>query len=144
MDPANNQIHPHNQFNPQVGNPIPMQNQVTTIVIAQPQQLKNSLLLVDVRGSREWSTGLCDCFSDIGNCFFTWCCYCCAVSSLASRIGECCCTTCCVPAAEINIRTRIRTMGGIRGDMCNDCMTVCCCGPCAACQEGRELKNMGI
>jgi len=31
-----------------------------------------------------------------------------------------------------------------QGSMCNDCMVVACCGPCAACQEARELTNMGV
>ena len=28
--------------------------------------------------------------------------------------------------------------------MCHDCLIVTCCGPCAACQESKELTNMGI
>ena len=31
-----------------------------------------------------------------------------------------------------------------QGSMCDDCMVIGCCGPCAACQEARELNNMGI
>ncbi|VDI38070.1 Hypothetical predicted protein [Mytilus galloprovincialis] len=163
MDSKDNQVHPNFQdYNQHPNAPsynqapssqsmqrydqVPQQQQQssTTVVIAQPQQHGNPLLLVDRHGIRDWSTGIFDCCSDVGNCFFTFCCCSCAMASLASRLGECCCTMCCVPAAPINMRTRIRTMGGIRGDMCNDCLTVSCCYMCAACQEARELKNMGL
>lgn len=133
---------PHQSY----GQPPPpqhMQQQSTTVIVNQPQA-HNQLLIGSVHGHRQWSTGLCDCFSDIGTCLFTWFCYQCAMCQLASRTGECMCVTCFVPGAEINLRTRIRTLGGIQGSMCNDCLTVACCGPCAACQEARELKNMGI
>ncbi|VDI26280.1 Hypothetical predicted protein [Mytilus galloprovincialis] len=59
--------------------------------------------------------------------------------AIGVRLGENNCTMCFVPAVDINLRTRIRTLGGIEGDMCNDCIVVACCAQCAACQEYREL-----
>jgi hypothetical protein len=47
-------------------------------------------------------------------CKWDSCCYSCAICQLASRTGECFCTPSCVPAADINLRTRIRTLGGIQ------------------------------
>ncbi|CAC5376202.1 unnamed protein product [Mytilus coruscus] len=75
---------------------------------------------------------------------FTFFCYPCAVCNLASRTGECFCAPACVPGGEIILRNRIRSVGGIRGSMCDDCCVILCCGPCAACQEARELNNMGV
>ncbi|XP_071137560.1 cornifelin homolog [Mytilus edulis] len=120
------------------------QQQMTTVVVNQPGVMTNPLLVGHVHGTREWTSGLCDCCSDVGNSFYVFCCYCCAISSIAARLGENCCTTCCVPAAEIGIRTRIRTLGAIRGDMCHDCIIIACCTYCAACQELRELNAMGL
>ena len=115
-----------------------------TVVVSQPTAQSNQLMATSLDGSRTWTTGLFDCFSDITSCLFTCFCYNCAVCRIASRTGECFCAPVCVPGGHTNLRTRIRTVGGIRGSMCDDCMVIGCCGPCAACQEARELNNMGI
>lgn len=121
------------------------QQQSTTVVIQQqPQVQQNPLRLVDIHGSRPWSTGLFECFADISNCLYTMCCYPCAVCSLASRTGECVCTPLCIPGTELILRARIRTIGGITGNICNDCLTLACCPMCATCQEARELTAMGF
>ncbi|XP_052088204.1 placenta-specific gene 8 protein-like [Mytilus californianus] len=120
------------------------QQQNTTVVINQPGIQTNPLMIGTIHGTRGWSTELFDCFGDVNNCLYTGFCYSCAMYNIAIRLGESSCTMCCVPAVDINIRTRIRTLGGIQGDMCNDCMIVAFCGACAACQENRELRNMGL
>ena len=154
MDPSkghNGKIHPEvNHGPPQQLQPMGYANQgaqqyssPATVIIQQPVQ-QRCLWVGNVKGHRDWTSGACDCFSDIGGCFFVCCCYSCAICQLASRTGECFCTPCCVPSADINLRTRIRTLGGIQGSMCSDCLIVSCCPMCAACQESRELTAMGI
>ncbi|CAC5376203.1 unnamed protein product [Mytilus coruscus] len=115
-----------------------------TVVVNQPTTQHNQLMVTALDGRRTWSTGLFDCFSDMANCLFTFCCYPFAVCNLASRLGECFCAPACVPGGDIILRNRIRSVGGIRGSMCDDCLVIVCCGPCAVCQEARELTNMGI
>ena len=115
----------------------------TTVIIQQPIQ-QNSLMVANVKGHRDWTSGTCDCCSDMGVCLLTWCCYPCAMCQLASRTGECLCTPFCVPSGDIILRTKIRTLGGIKGSMCKDCLIVSCCPMCAACQESRELTAMGV
>lgn len=87
MDSEDNQVHPNFQdYNQHPNAPsynqapssqsmqrydqVPQQQQQssTTVVIAQPQQHGNPLLLVDRHGIRDWSTGIFDCCSDVGNC----------------------------------------------------------------------------
>lgn len=120
------------------------QQQNTTVILTQPGIQTNPLLIGTIYGTRGWSTDLFDCLSDSNNCLYTAFCYSCAMFSIGVRLGENNCTMCCVPAVDVNIRTRIRTLGGIQGDMCKDCMVVAFCAPCAACQEQRELRNMGL
>ncbi|XP_076079118.1 placenta-specific gene 8 protein-like [Mytilus galloprovincialis] len=116
-----------------------------TVVVNQPTLQHDQLMgTTTLDGHRTWSTGLFDCFSDMANCVFTCCCYPFAVCNLASRLGECFCAPACVPGGDIILRNRIRSVGGIKGSMCDDCLVIVCCGPCAACQEARELTNMGI
>ena len=44
------------------------------------------------------------------------------------------------PRAQIRTRTDIRERYGIRGNATGDCLTFCCCGPCALTQERREVE----
>jgi Cys-rich protein (TIGR01571 family) len=87
-----------------------------------------------------WSTGMCACFDDMGVC-------CCVVFNpfysccLAKRLGE----NCCVPAFTGNLPLRLKTRYalGIKGDWCNDCVSMHFCGSCATCQLARELNIVG-
>ncbi|XP_028406690.1 cornifelin homolog A-like [Dendronephthya gigantea] len=110
-------------------------NTNTTVVIQQqPQQ-------VVIQGPRAWSTGICSCFDDCGDCLFGFFCPCIHECNLSSAAGECCCVARCCPIA---LRTKIRTKHNIAGSIMDDCCTVLCCGPCATCQMSRELKIHGI
>ncbi|KAK7480200.1 hypothetical protein BaRGS_00028585 [Batillaria attramentaria] len=111
-------------------------------VVNQPQ---SGQLLVQLEGHRDWSTGLCGCFTDCGSCLCTYCCLPCMMCRLASRLNECPLMPYCVPGGGlIAMRTKVRTMGGIQGSICNDCMATTCCGPCVVCQLSREMDNMGL
>lgn len=113
-------------------------------ITTQPQPQPGSLLISTVHGHRNWSTGIFDCFTDLKTCIISWFCLPCMICSLSSRIGDCACMPYCVPGGSITMRSRIRTLGGIQGTVCNDCCIMQFCGPCAICQMSRELDNMGI
>ncbi|XP_041354009.1 placenta-specific gene 8 protein-like [Gigantopelta aegis] len=101
-------------------------------------------LLVPPGGTRDWNAGLCGCMSDCKSLLCTYFGLPCMLCDLSRRTEECVCMTCCVPGGLIALRARIRTMGGIQGSVCKDCMVVSCCGPCSVCQMSRELDNMGL
>jgi hypothetical protein len=42
----------------------------TTVIVQQPVQ-QNSLLVGNVKGHRDWTSGACDCCSDMGVCKFS-------------------------------------------------------------------------
>ncbi|XP_070191239.1 placenta-specific gene 8 protein-like [Littorina saxatilis] len=111
-------------------------------VVTQPGH--NQQLLVSLDGHRDFSTGLCGCFEDCGSMLCTWCCFPCMMCRLATRLNECCCMPFCVAGAILPMRTKVRTMGGIQGSICNDCLASVCCLPCAVCQLSREMDNMGL
>ncbi|XP_062611144.1 cornifelin homolog A-like [Saccostrea cucullata] len=117
----------------------------TTVVVQQPTGVQdNRLMVTDILGHRQWSTGLFDCFSDIKMCLLGLCCTPCVLCHVASRTGECCCMPHCILGGSVILRSRIRTIGGIQGSACNDCIVLSHCGPCAVCQMERELDNMGV
>ncbi|CAH3039359.1 hypothetical protein pdam_00019820 [Pocillopora damicornis] len=104
----------------------------TTIVVQQTQA---------VRG---WNSGLFSCFDDIGGCLFGWCCPCCLLCSLSTRMGEgfaygCCC----YEIAPFTLRAKLRAEQHIEGSLCNDAITILFCGECTLCQMDRELKAIG-
>jgi hypothetical protein len=43
-----------------------------------------------------------------------WCCPSCVLIDISARLGECAFVTSCVPGSLVTIRTRVRTLGGIR------------------------------
>ncbi|XP_063404133.1 cornifelin homolog [Mytilus trossulus] len=113
-------------------------------IVQQPQMQNNPLMVTGFEGHREWTTDLFDCCAEPNTFLLTCMCYPCSICYLGSRIGETMCMPLFVPASDITLRNKIRTVGGIKGSMCNDCATVLFCGQCAACQEHRELTNMGV
>ncbi|XP_046568000.1 placenta-specific gene 8 protein-like [Haliotis rubra] len=111
-------------------------------VVTQPTGNPN--LLVRPEGHRDWSTGKFGCATDCGSCLCTWCCLPCMLCRLAERMDECCMMPFCVLGSLVAMRTKVRTMGGISGSICKDCLSVACCGPCIVCQMSREMDNMGL
>lgn len=100
---------------------------------------------------QEWSTGLCGCCDDCGICCFTVFCPCCQYGKNYEAVhGSGCCSqgfvwcilagcylSCCV---HTGLRKDVRQRYNIP-EGSNDCCTVFWCGPCAVCQEARQLKN---
>ncbi|KAL6634092.1 hypothetical protein ACP70R_026763 [Stipagrostis hirtigluma subsp. patula] len=103
----------------------------------------------------EWSTGLCGCFEDCGNCCVTWLCPCVTFGRIAEIVdqGSTSCgysgamyalvmlLTGCQCAYSCFYRSKMRAQYGLRETPCADCLVHCCCGTCALCQEYRELTH---
>jgi hypothetical protein len=74
----NGKIHPEvNNGPPQQQQPMGYANQgaqqsssQTTVIIQQPVQ-QRSQWVPNVKGHRDWTSGACDCFSDMGVCKFS-------------------------------------------------------------------------
>ncbi|KAJ8770086.1 hypothetical protein K2173_010131 [Erythroxylum novogranatense] len=105
-----------------------------------------------------WSSGLCDCCSDMSSCCLTFWCPCVtfgriaeivdqgtppcpasgAIYALLAFITGCACLYSCT------YRSRMRKVYMLKESPCNDCLIHWCCETCALCQEYRELKNRGF
>ncbi|XP_076466234.1 placenta-specific gene 8 protein-like [Babylonia areolata] len=68
----------------------------------------------------------------------------CMMCRLANRMKECAFICCAIPGGFTAMRVKLRTMGGIQGSICQDCLITHFCCICAACQMSRELDAMGL
>ncbi|KAL6634091.1 hypothetical protein ACP70R_026762 [Stipagrostis hirtigluma subsp. patula] len=105
-----------------------------------------------------WSTGLCDCFDDCGNCCVTCLCPCITFGQIAEIVdrGSTSCgasgalytlimlLTGCQCVYSCFYRSKMRAQYGLQEGPCIDCCVHCCCEHCALCQEYRELKKRGF
>ncbi|KAH9513628.1 hypothetical protein Btru_041640, partial [Bulinus truncatus] len=126
-----------------------------SIMAAQQQQMNtttNNIIITTQPGAvgrpvkRDWSSGLCDCFSDMGICLLGWCCPLWLQCSIVQDLGDPCCDAFCLrlcaPAALFVLRAHMRGKENIRGTFFDDFSktTGCCncCYPCVLCQLARE------
>ncbi|XP_038697291.1 protein PLANT CADMIUM RESISTANCE 2-like [Tripterygium wilfordii] len=105
-----------------------------------------------------WSTGLCDCFSDMRSCCITCFCPCITfgqVSDIVDRGSSSCATNGALYALIMYVtgcgciyscfyRSKLRRQYMLKASPCGDCMVHFCCETCALCQEYRELKARGF
>ncbi|CAG5119027.1 unnamed protein product [Candidula unifasciata] len=117
-----------------------------TVVVTQPGGSGNSLLLIgkDKLQFRSWTSHICSCFNDCTSCILGTMCLPILLCRVSNRLNECALITCCAAGGFMALRTKLRTMGGIKGSICSDCFMTTCCGPCAACQMSREMDSMGL
>lgn len=93
----------------------------------------------------DFSTGLCDCFSDCGICIYTMCCPYCAMSDNWAQSRNEDCSICHFLAVVHPIWTRdnIRTkIGQHEKQYVNDFLVYHFCTLCAISQDARELKRL--
>ncbi|KAH9490446.1 Placenta-specific protein 8 protein [Bulinus truncatus] len=132
--------------------PVSNQNQNSinnTVVVSQSGGgggSGNNLLVIplDRLQSRDWSSGQCSCLNDLFGCGLAVICPAIMMCRLANRMDECAFLMYCLPGGAMALRTKLRTMGGIRGSICGDCIMTTCCLCCTMCQMSRELDKMGL
>ncbi|KAL9275493.1 Cell number regulator 10-like protein [Drosera capensis] len=109
-------------------------------------------------GTGEFSTGLCDCLSDVPNCCLTCWCPCIAFGQIAEIVDKgssscgvsgalyalLLCFTGCQFIYSCTYRSKIKQQYGMPRDECGDCCVHFCCESCALCQEYRELQHRGL
>ncbi|KAJ3589814.1 hypothetical protein NHX12_010655 [Muraenolepis orangiensis] len=97
----------------------------------------------------DWSTGLFDIFGDgttltgargVAAGVLGSVAPCCLDMSVAHQYGESFCLPL-LPGSTFALRVGIRERYKIRGSICDDWVTVCCCYPLAVCQMIREMKR---
>lgn len=94
-------------------------------------------------GPNTWSTGSLGCLEDITTCLCGLFCLPCLGSQNAVRMGEHCLMPCCCPTGVVAMRTKLRMMRGIQGNICWDAIYTGLCLPCTCCQMKREMDNAG-
>ncbi|CAN1774915.1 Protein PLANT CADMIUM RESISTANCE 2 [Linum perenne] len=116
--------------------PPPLYKDSTTLVTESTtgSQFYSSNSYAESTDKVDWSSGLCDCFSDARNS--------CGVNGALYTIIACvtgfpCCYSC-------FYRTKLRQQYGIKGTHSRDCLVHCFCEYCSLCQEYRELKKHGF
>ncbi|MBN3315243.1 PL8L1 protein, partial [Atractosteus spatula] len=112
----------------------------TKLVIQQPQPVKSAI------ESDQWSTGICDCCEDLGECCCGFWCFPCYACKTARDFGECLCLPLLdafngvIPAVSLSMRVAVRERYGIKGSICKDCLYSSFCICCSWCQIAREMK----
>ncbi|XP_042485667.1 cell number regulator 10-like [Macadamia integrifolia] len=106
-----------------------------------------------------WSSGLCDCFTDLKSCCLTFWCPCVAFGQISEIVDEgsssCVlngaiyalilyCTGGCQFWYSCCYRSKMRGLYNLEEGPCGDCLVHFCCEPCAICQEYRELESRGF
>ncbi|XP_021909970.1 protein PLANT CADMIUM RESISTANCE 2-like [Carica papaya] len=106
---------------------------------------------------QEWSTGFCDCCSDVPNCCLTCWCPCVTFGRIAEIVDRG--STSCGASGALYVilsaltgcgclysycyRTKMREQYNIEGNDCQDCLAHFFCELCALTQQYRELQNRG-
>uniref|UniRef100_A0A8C8DQG1 Cornifelin n=1 Tax=Oryzias sinensis TaxID=183150 RepID=A0A8C8DQG1_9TELE len=74
---------------------------------------------IRVQEAEQWSTGLCECYKDMGDCCFALCCLPVFTCKVARAAGACPCLPLldcmgCVPPASLAVRASVRERYGIK------------------------------
>ncbi|XP_017296476.1 PLAC8-like protein 1 isoform X1 [Kryptolebias marmoratus] len=94
----------------------------------------------------EWSTGLCECYKDVGDCCLACCCLPVFTCQVSRSVGAFPCLPLldwisCVPPASVAMRASVRERYNIQGSAWSDCVYGCCCYRLSWLQISRELKR---
>ncbi|XP_010939439.1 cell number regulator 1 [Elaeis guineensis] len=131
--------------------PVPPENHI-------PPYTSPAMHAPPQRGLTPWSTGLCHCFDDPGNCLITCICPCITFGQVADIVdrGSCPCVASGIAYGLLLsftglgclysclYRSKLRGQYDLEEGPLPDCLVHFCCEPCALCQEYRELKNRGF
>lgn len=121
------------------------QNQGQTIIAVQQPNAQQPINRYDLTGINDWSSGICDCFSNCGLCVYACFCLECVVCDVIHSTGEhCCMALCCGAGAGPIVRATVRHQYRIKGTLANDLAVFYCCEDCLSWQQiYRELKAHG-
>ncbi|XP_053545958.1 cornifelin homolog A-like [Bombina bombina] len=101
----------------------------------QPQGIQG----MNVDSSKStWGTEVTECCDDMGICLCGTFVPCILACRVAADFGECCCLPF-IGGGVLAMRTGIRERYRIPGTICDDCICLTFCYPCAICQMAREL-----
>ncbi|XP_009403093.2 cell number regulator 1 [Musa acuminata AAA Group] len=142
--------HLHDKYGMTIPVPVPPESHSSPYTpAAMPGRARGSIT--------PWSTGLCHCMDDPGNCLVTCLCPCITFGQIADIVDEGTCS--CVASGTVYgllcltgmaclyscfYRSRMRGQHDLEEGPVPDCLIHCCCEPCALCQEYRELRNRGF
>eukprot|EP01084_Bolivina_argentea_P117541 208727_1 len=99
-----------------------------------------------------WTTGVSECCQDCSSCWESFLCTPCQMGYqygfVEKKMRHCSLAMClmatCLPCvAAQDLRFKIRSMYGIKGNCCTDCMPAWCCTPCVVSQNYREISVRG-
>ncbi|XP_029426936.1 cornifelin homolog [Rhinatrema bivittatum] len=107
----------------------------TPVVTQQPGTVPSAV----VSPTGEWNSKLCDCCKDCPVCLLGLCCPTILGCYVAHKYGEPFLLGI-TPGGMTALRTHMRLSYGIRGTICNDALTICCCGWCEMCRMAREIR----
>ncbi|CAF1097836.1 unnamed protein product [Adineta steineri] len=118
----------------------------------QTENINNAI--DQAKAGRPWKESLFGCFDDIGICFWGFCCPASSFGRNAEKIDGSSCVGCCAAycvLAHCSLcwvphfmkRKVLRQKYLLKEEPCHDCLVTAFCGPCAICQEARELKSRG-
>ncbi|KAJ3695884.1 hypothetical protein LUZ60_001261 [Juncus effusus] len=136
--------------------PPPQAYQHKDIPVPVPPQNSYTMYQTSSRLTN-WSTRLCHCMDDPGNCLITCICPCITFGQVADIIDKGSCS-CVFSGAVYGLlctmglgclyscfyRSKMRSQYDLDEGPLPDCLVHFCCEYCALCQEHRELKNRGF
>ncbi|RWW08068.1 hypothetical protein GW17_00028509 [Ensete ventricosum] len=142
--------HLHDKYGMTIPVPVPPESHSSPYTSsAMPGRARGSIT--------PWSTGLCHCMDDPGNCKNTYPSCICLLGVPIFRVPHCglllpssgavyglLCLTGMACLYSCFYRSRLRGQHDLEEGPVPDCLIHCCCEPCALCQEYRELRNRGF
>ncbi|KAK7909505.1 hypothetical protein WMY93_014189 [Mugilogobius chulae] len=129
--------------------PLTQDQDSSPLLLSRSRMSRRAVQVQPVNGapeSGEWSTGLCECYKDMGDCCCALCCLPLFTCRVTHALGVCPCLPLldcmsCVPPASLAMRASVRERYGIKGSVWSDCVLGCCCYPLSWLQISRELKR---
>ncbi|XP_075249329.1 PLAC8-like protein 1 [Convolutriloba macropyga] len=90
----------------------------------------------------EWESGLCSgCCDSPSLSLGVLCCPLCCLCKASNDLNESLFVPLCLPLPLLSLRSKTRHIYRIKGSLCDDCLAVVCCHPCAQLQVQLQLTK---